>query len=132
MHGRAKSYLVNQILLEGGHVLGICRSRVIVVTTVRDFLTQHAIETMGVERGDEGIHIVLAVAPDQMALGVAIVDRTVAKCGKPVLERLTRNTHCGRINHRLQIRTRDLIDHALGIVDGRHKVALLGTQALHR
>ena len=92
---------------------------------------------MGVERGDEGIHIVLAVAPDQMAIGIAVdkvhlVDRTVAKCGKPVLERLARNAHCGRIDHRLQVRTRDLINHALSVSDGRHKVALLGTQALHR
>ena len=98
--------LVNQIFLECGHVLGICRRRVIIVTTVRDFLAQHAVETMGVERGNEGVHIVLAIALHQMAIRITVdkvhlVNCPITKGGKPVLERLACNAHRGCINHGL-------------------------------
>lgn len=61
---------------------------------------------MGVECGDEGVHIVLAIAPHQMAIRVTVdkvhlVNCPITKGGKPVLKRLACNAHRGCINHGL-------------------------------
>lgn len=109
---------------------------IIEIPSIGDLLTKIALEPMRVEDAYEIVHTVLSIAPNQMAIWVAINEAhvpygTIAKLGKPLFKALAGDSHSGSVHHWSKVRAGYLVKHAPGVRECNHQVALFRPQALH-
>ena len=91
---------------------------------------------MAFQRAQELFEIVGPVAPDKMSVRIAVdkmhMDDIFAQNVKPLVDSLSGNAHCRRVDHCFEIRMVYFVQHPFYILHGCRQIGFLRPQRFHR